>query len=254
MQWASKRRTLYLSSIALFLAVIFGVPLLLWLHDPATCSDGVQNQGETLPDKGGPCSLLDERSLIPHSVEWARSFSVRDGAYNAVAYIDNPNDDAGVAVANYRFRLYDTENIIISEKEGSTFIMPGEVTPVFAGPFSTGNRVVARTYFEFSAPLVWERMRGTSRDIRISNERTEEASTAPRVIASVENTSVQDKQNLTFVAVVFDGAGNAVAASQTALASLSAGEKRDIVFTWPNAFERAPARVDITVVSAPLSS
>lgn len=253
MQWAARRRTLYLSAVFIFLAVVIGVPLALWLYDPATCSDGVQNQGETMPDKGGPCALLDERSLIPHSVEWSRSFPVRGGAYNAVAYIENPNDEAGVRSANYRFRLYDTENVIIAEKEGSTFIMPGEVTPVFDGPFSTGERRVARTYFEFSAPLVWERMNGTSRDIRVLNERMEQMESAPRISGVAENTSVIDRKNVTFIAVVFDAAGNALAASRTLVEHLPARERRDIVFTWPESFERPAARVDITVVSAPIS-
>lgn len=254
MRWASKRRTLYLSSIILFFAVLLGVPLILWLYEPATCSDGTQNQGETMVDKGGPCSLLDERSLIPHSVEWARSFSVREGAYNAVAYVENPNEEGGVRIANYRFRLYDTNNVIITEKEGSTFIMPGEVTPIFEGPFSTGNRVVARTYFEFSAPLVWERMRDTSRDITISNEQMSDMTVAPRITATVENTAVADTKEVTFIAVVFDATGNAVGASRTVLDMIPGAERRDITFTWPSPFERQPARVDITVVMPPVSS
>lgn len=252
MQWAARRRTLYLSGVVLFLALVLGVPLALWLHDPATCFDGVQNQGETMTDKGGPCNLLDERSLIPHSVEWSRSFSVRDGAYNAVAYIENPNEEAGVRAAPYRFRVYDTDNVIIAEYEGTTFIMPGEITPVFAGPFSTGRRVVSRTYFEFSAPLVWERMQNSSGVISVSNERITDTASMPRVSATAENSSVSEVKNVTFIAVLFDAAGNAIAASQTLLASIPSRGRSEIVFTWPSAFSVVPARVDISVLTPPV--
>src|SRR3989338_3644962 len=77
MSWASQRRTTYLIGVFIFLALIFGVPIYANYYKPASCSDGVQNQGETAPDKGGPCILLDERALAPASILWSRSFEVR---------------------------------------------------------------------------------------------------------------------------------------------------------------------------------
>jgi hypothetical protein len=220
MRWAARRRTFYLLGIFVFFAIVAGIPLALWLSEPPTCSDGVQNQGETAVDKGGPCPLLEERDLIPHAVEWARSFPVRGGAYSAVAYIENPNELAGVREASYRFRLYDENNVIVAERSGTTFVMPGKVTPVFEGALPTGNRKVSRTYFEFSGPLVWERLKDGSFSIRVSNQKMQDAGTTPRLSATVENTSVKDSRDIAFVAVVFDPAGNAIAASRTILGLL----------------------------------
>jgi len=252
MSWASRRRTAYASGVGLFFLVLIGGPVAYWYFSiPPTCSDGIQNQGETATDKGGPCDILDVRALSPSATLWARSFRVRSGTYNAVAYIQNPNQNAGVQIAPYRFGLYDERNVLVAEREGVTYIMPGAVTPVFSGAVDTGNRVVAHTYFEFTRPLVWERLTDTSGAIEITNTVLEDAATAPRITASAHNTSVVDLKDLTFMVAVFDPAGNAFAASQTALDTLAAGETQRVIFTWPDPFNVAVGRISITPLSPP---
>lgn len=253
MSWASRRRSEYATGVILFLVVVIGIPLVLWLHEPSSCFDGKRNQEETAIDKGGPCLLLDERALTPHTILWARSFQVRSGVYGAVAYIENPNTEAGVRAVRYSFGLYDERNILVTRREGITFIMPGGITPVFEGAIDTGNRTVARTYFEFEEPLVWERMKGEKDALTIRDKRVLDTSSAPRVLATVRNASVADIMNPSFVAVVFDTAGNAIAASETFLARVAANESREIVFTWPDPFRYIVGRVDILPALPPVS-
>lgn len=254
MSWASRRRT----AIILGFLVIFGVatliPLAIWWYEPATCFDGKQNQGETAPDRSGPCALLDERQLISHAIQWVRAFSVRDGTWSAVTYIENPNDGAGVVRAPYRFKLYDADNILVAERESSSYIMPGTVTPIYEGGFDTGNRKVARAFFEFSAPLVWERMQDTSGSITISGKSLLDVLTAPRVIAIVHNTSVSEAREIHVVAVVFDTAGNAIASSRTIVPVLPPNGRENLVFTWPEAFTAPVGRVDVLPLRAPVLS
>ncbi|MBI5456204.1 hypothetical protein HY969_00520 [Candidatus Kaiserbacteria bacterium] len=251
MSWASRRRFLYLTGVILFFALVLGIPFIIWWYQPATCTDGKLNGGETAVDRGGPCPLLDERSLIPHAVEWARAFPVRDGTWSAVAYVENPNKEGGVRAVPYRFKLYDERNILVAERDGATFIMPSAITPIFEGAIDTGNRSVARAYFEFAAPLVWERMRDVSVVIDVTGKTIEGADSMPRLSAIAENTSVVDAQDVQFVAVVFDPAGNAIAASRTEVPDLAAGEKRDIIFTWPDPFVGSVGRLDVIPLRAP---
>jgi hypothetical protein len=257
MSWASRRRTGYLLGVLLFFAVVIGIPAAIWLYEPPACFDGQQNQGETAIDKGGPCRILDERSLIPHSTLWARALAVRGGNYNAIAYIENPNKEAGVRTVGYHFGLYDQRNILVAEREGVTFIMPGGITPVFEGAINTGNREVVRTYFEFTDAPVWESMTNAAGVLVISNKQVSSTDSVPRLTATVTNTSVASVLNPTFAGVVFDPAGNAFAASATALSRLEPGEKREIVFTWPDPFLSAVGRIDvlpfIPPAQAPLS-
>jgi hypothetical protein len=147
--------------------------------------------------------------------------------------------------------LYDENNVLVAERDGSTYIMPGAVTPVFSGAVDTGNRVVAHTYFEFTQPLTWERLVDTSGVITLRDTSIADAATSPRVTAQAENTSVADLKDLVFIVAVFDPAGNAFAASQTALSELKAGETHKIIFTWPDPFNVAVGRITITPLSAP---
>ncbi len=252
MSWASRRRTVYVSGAILFFLLVIGGPIAYeYFSTPATCSDGIQNQNETDIDKGGVCPLLDEGALQPHAVLWARSFHVRDGSYNATAYIQNSNKEAGVRQIRYHFGLYDSSNILVAEREGITFIMPGAITPIFEPKIDTGNRIVSRTYFEFTSAFVWERMTNTALVFAVSNKDVSSTDTMPRLSATVSNTSVKDVLNPSFVAVVFDPAGNAFAASATTMDRLNADASASLVFSWPDPFPTQVGRVDIIPLVAP---
>jgi len=252
MSWASRRRTTYTLGVILFFAVVIGGPLAYkYFSIPPTCTDGIQNQGETSIDKGGPCFVLDENSLQQYALLWTRSFRVRDGSYNAVAYIQNPNKDAGVRAARYRFGLYDAQNILVAEREGTMYIMPGATTPVIEARIDAGNRIVAHTYFEFTGPFTWERMKNNALAISVSNKDISNITEAPRLSALAQNNSVVAKTDISFVAVIFDPAGNAFAASATSLQRLDAGEISEIIFTWPDPLAIQPSRLDVIPIVAP---
>lgn len=252
MSWASQRRTSYAMGVIVFFAVVVGGPVAYHiLSIPPTCSDGKQNQNETGVDTGGPCMLLDERALSPSAILWARSFLVRDGLYNAAAYIQNPNREAGVKQVSYTFGMYDEKNVLVAERSGTTFIMPGAVTPVFSGAVDAGNRAVTHTYFSFNEPLKWERFTDTSVAMSLSDITMTNTATQPRLTAKVKNTSVTDLKDITFIVAIFDPAGNAFAVSQTALPELKAGQMREIIFTWPSAFRVTVGRITITPITAP---
>lgn len=245
MGWASRRKSLYITGTLLFFGVPTAIFLFLLWYAPATCFDGIENQTETGIDKGGPCKLLDERVLIPHAILWTRAVPVRGGEYSAVAYIENPNPGAGVAAVPYRMRLYDAQNVLVGERQGVVSILPGRITPVYEGAVSAGERVATRAFLEFTAPLVWERYDDTLAAITVSNKRIENEAVEPRVFASIENSAPKDLRDIRFIAVAFDAAGNAFAASQTVLQKVEGKSRTDIVFTWPEAFSRRAARVDV---------
>lgn len=255
MNWAARRRAIYLLGVAIFFLIVVGGPVAYWyLTIPATCTDGIRNQDETSVDRGGSCPFLDERTLQPSATMWSRSFRVRDGFYNAVAYIQNPNADAGVRRARYRFGLYDTRNILIAERTGTTFIVPGGITPVLEPRIDTGNRVVSRTYFELEEGLLWERLENPANVLTITSRDVSNVDAAPRVSAIVTNESVSRVEEPSFVVVVFDQAGNAFAASATQISALDGGKKTDIVFSWPDPFPFAVSKIDITPLVTPVPS
>ncbi len=255
MSWASRRRTAYATGVILFFAIVIGVPVAYWyLSIPPSCSDGIQNQGETAADRGGPCPLLDDGALTPPGLLWVRAFKVRDGAYSAVAYIQNPNSEAGVRAVQYRFGLYDERNILVTERRGTTYIMPGSVTAVFEGGIETGSRIVAHTYFEFQRAPQWERLSDASTVLEVKETAITDTETIPRLTATIENTSVRNIRDITLVAIVSDPAGNAFTASQTALTELEPGEREQVIFTWPGPFNVTVGRVMVIPMTAPASA
>lgn len=245
MSWASRRRAVYISGIVLFFALTLGIPLAIWLYEPPTCSDGKQNQGETAPDKGGPCIVLDEQTLQPYATLWSRAFPARPGNYNALAYVENSNAEAGIRDIVYRFKLYDARGILVAEREGATSLMPGGITPIFEGAISTGNRSVTRTFVEFISTSSWERVSDSVGNIAVSNRVVTTPQSSPRLTAMVENTGVATIFDITLVATVFDTVGNAFAASATLVPRLEGGESQEIVFAWPDPFPKAVSRIDI---------
>ncbi len=251
MNWASRRRILYIAGILIFFAALASIPITTWLYEPATCFDEIRNQGETAIDRGGPCKLLDARRLIPHSILWSRPFLSRKGGHSAVAYIENPNQGAGVKEAPYRIRIYDDKNVLVGEREGVTPIMPGTITPIFEGEMMSGERLASRAFFEFIAPLVWERLRDRSSNITITDRQVKDIESAPQVSAIVTNDDVVNFREVEIVAVVFDTAGNAFAASRTVLPRLDARDVIPVTFTWSQPFIRRVSRVDMMVVVPP---
>jgi len=236
---------IYAGAILTVIVVISAPIIFSSLHKKPTCFDGKQNQGETAIDKGGPCINLDGRSLQEYSVLWARAFPIRDGFYNAVAYVENPNARAGMYSIRYEFKLYDDKNILIAQRFGSTPLFPGGVFPVFESRIDAGNRVPARTTFSFVTQGVWKKMKNATRGIEIYNQRTSDVTSAPRVDAVIKNNNLTSLSNIILVAVLFDDKDNAIATSRTLIENLNPGEDKTIAFTWPRPFKQKVARIDI---------
>lgn len=247
-----RRRILYLTGVAIFFIVLVGLPVAYKLTTvPPTCHDGQQNQSETAPDRGGPCPLVDTARLSPSSVLWTRSFKIRDGSYSATAYIQNPNDHAAVARMAYLFKLYDAQNILVAERRGETYVMPGGITPVYEPDIDTGQRGVTHAFFEFTSAATWQHYEDTSRAVKVTDRNLSDEISSPRLEATAENTSVSTLSDIRFIAVIFDTAGNAFASSATHVDRLAGGESAQIVFTWPNPFVLQVGRIDIIPVLPP---
>jgi hypothetical protein len=251
MSWAAKRRLMYVLGILCFFFIVVVLPIFWsWYSSrPPACPTGTYRAQDSA---SGPCDYLDETMLQPHAVLWARAFQVRTGVYDAVAYIQNPNIDAGVLSAPYQFSFYDDQNVLVAQQSGVAYIMPQSVTPVFIGNVASGNRIITHTYFQLGSALTWQKLKNTVDGVAIDGKSASNTTTMPEVTAIARNTTVADLSNLTFVVVVFDPAGNAIAASQTALPLLKAGDSAQIIFTWPAPLSAPVGRIDIIPLATPV--
>lgn len=249
MSWALKRQLTVLVILLLFLGGF--TALFFYVTKPTlSCFDNKMNQKEEGVDCGGPCDLVCANTVSDPIVKWSRVVPVRAGQFDAVAYIENPNPNAGLTSFKYIFRLYGANDKPIAEKSGQTFLNPGEKFAIYEPNVATGSSVPMKAYIELQKPdegYAWIRVTKKLTDIPNLSIRTKQFDTVSnsRVTATIANDALTDGRAIKMVAVLFDVDGNAFAASSTFLDSIKGSSELPVVFTWPNPFETPPASFEL---------
>lgn len=248
MSWALRRQLTILSGIAIVLLLVIGVPTYLTVHEAPSCSDNKQNNGEEGIDCGGSCSYVCSDSQAAPSVRFTRALSPAPGRTDVIAYIDNPNGSVAAKDLPYTVELYSASNAIIAKKQGRIDLPPAATVPIFASDLFSGSQEVARAFVTFETPQhLWyhytdSRVVPTVKDVSL------EAGDMPRVTATALNPSAKALSNVTFIVVVFDADGNAIAASQTVAPSISPQGSTQLIFTWPAPFTGGVSRIQVLPV------
>jgi len=247
MSWASKRKSIYTGALALVVLFFLSIPLYSYLNRIPTCTDGKQNGDELGVDCGGNCEnlcLSQARTMIVH---WSRAFKSGDGVVDALAYVENPNILAGTENAIYRFKLYDENNILITEKFGKTFILPSEQIAIFEPALLTGERVPKYAFFEFAPDIQWVRVKKDTKtpDLLISEQNITGLEAKPKLTAVISNNSTTPIYNVEIVVIIYDIEDNAIAVSSTLVDEIAKYDERTISFSWREPFTSIPARIDI---------
>jgi hypothetical protein len=240
MRWAIKRQLLYALGVLVILAILaVGLWYSFFYHKP-TCADGIKNQNEEGIDCGGLCALLCQGPRI--SALWSRSVVVAPGVYHAVALVRNPEVSSGTASLPYTFQLFDDKNILVAQREGTMFLNPGEVAPVFEANIITGNRIPVRTFVSFGS-ATWVRMEAKKDPVSISSRELDEQ--ALSLTAHVVNTTALPVEAIALTALLYDKDDVLVAASKTKIRALPARGETDAIFTWQQPFPGPIVRTEI---------
>jgi hypothetical protein len=245
-EWATNRQRLLIAigvSLVVALGVIILVPI---LYQTPSCSDGKQNQDEDGIDCGGSCAYLCKDTARPLSTQFVQGI-VQNGRADAIAYIDNRNADAALEDAKYTVELYDETRTLIGSKQGTIDVPPSSTVPIFVSGIAESASEIAQAFITFDDNLEWFRSSEkpsapTISDTRISSEGT------PRIVATIGNPTPRAMTNVRLVITVFGASGNAIAASQTVVASIAPQGTAEAVFTWNEAFIEAATRVDVLPV------
>ncbi|MEK9179526.1 MAG: hypothetical protein AAB893_03605, partial [Patescibacteria group bacterium] len=156
--WSVKRQATYLAIVLAFFGVIFVLVYLVFLRRPASCTDGLQNQTELGVDCGGVCEKVCAVEVSPLIKEWARLFKIGEGKYDVAALIQNPNFNLGLKRLDYTFKIYDRDNLFITEKSGSVFVNARDKFVIFETNLDTGKRIPINAIVEFKPDLLWSRV------------------------------------------------------------------------------------------------
>lgn len=245
MTWAAGRRFIILAIIIIVLLAVAGGIAYLTLHKAPSCFDGTQNQDETGIDCGGVCSAVCADAASTPVVSFVRALPVTDTRTDVVAYVTNPNQDAQAKGAKYTVDLYDAARAQVGEKKGTIDLPAGAQTAIYIPSAYLGNDPVAQAFLSFDDGLAWVQATAKANAPVVQGTQVTGTTDAPRIIATVENPGVTTLTNIKLVATVFDGDGNAIAASQTVVPSIAPDGEAQATFTWPQAFSADVARVDV---------
>lgn len=248
MDWALRHQITILFGVLITSALVVG--LFVWqvffVSDP-TCFDSAMNGTETGVDCGGSCELMcrdESRNLV---TLWTRALPVTDSVYNLATYIENQNTNAGIRRMTYRFRVYDENNFLITEREGETYISPNQRSLILEPRVDMGSKEPFAVFFEITSPQVWRRTSGrlSTSPLRIEQADLSLSGFSPRLTATLTNTTQLDISDVSLVAILYDANDNALAASSTYLPQIVQGTREPLVFTWPRTFLDEPARFEI---------
>ena len=248
--WSTKRKYGYFFALVTLVLIFLGVPAFYVLYTPPTCFDGKQNGAERGVDCGGACVKLCLADFAAPRILWSYSMKIVPGVYNALAYVQNPNQSVQTESISYVFRLYDSEGILIAQRLGSAFIPAGQRIGVFESGIRTGERIPTKTTFEFTSEPDWRAgvaftsMRTLSIDLATS--------TSPRAEVRVQN-EAPDRgfSNLIVYIILYDKNDNRVAFSRTIIPKIAATETQTLYFTWPEAFAENIVRSEVLFVPSP---
>ena len=244
--WSTRRKSIYIGGTFLVFLFALALPVLFITYKAPSCTDGLKNQGELGTDCGGPCSLLCKAHALDPIVHWQRAFKIKDTVYNAVAYVENPNLDSGIEKIAYRFKFYDSGNLLIYERQGGTFVPPKKIFGIFESNIPTGSRVPVRVLFEFLGSPVWKTNFVREPVLVTGNKVLSEQNGLPHLTASLQNPTGNPVYNIEVVAILYDALDNAIASSRTIVDSIPKGGVASLVFTWPEPFEKPVNRFDFT--------
>jgi hypothetical protein len=246
LSWSAKRKLL----IIFVLIIVISIPLSLFIYKKMqkqpSCSDGIQNQDERGIDCGGICRIACVYNVKAEpDIQWSRAYYVAEGAYNLVAYIQNPNVDYISQPAKYIFKVYDNKNVLIATREGVVGIPTSKVFPIFEPTLITGELVPKMVTFEFVGPVTWLEYFGNKPELEVVEQRLSRLDTSPKLDAKIVNKTLNTYKNVEVVVIIYDEEGNGVLASRTFIDKIGDKEQVSVVFTWPEPINFKPSKIEI---------
>lgn len=230
--WAFWRRLQYGVGLTLFCALTIALVYFTYWYVPPTCFDEKQNGIESGVDCGGSCTRICAFNVIAPKELWVRAFKIRDGQYNAIAYVENRNKNAGTVEIAYTIGLYDREGLI-TERKGKTSLPPDGVYPIFEGRINAGGRVPTQSVIKLEGDPIWVPATAGREQFKVERRELRGADTKPELVASLTNTSIYEAKDVEIVATIFDAKNVALTSSRTFIEYFGGRTTREVVFTWP---------------------
>lgn len=242
-----KRTIIIIIYFILFISFAF---LLYFLIKPdPTCYDGKKNQYEKGIDCGGPCKPcekgIDAEDLV---IDKTYFLSGGNNTYDLVAKISNPNYDLGAKKFQYAFALKDSYGRIISTREGSSYIFPGDSRYIIELGLVTENNLMPSEAEIKISEVEWKNALGEAKPkIDTIDKKFGKASVGDGYEAKglMRNESGFDLERIDIAIILKDANGDIVGINKTFKDSLRIKEEREFLFSWPYPLENEVETMEV---------
>lgn len=204
-----------------------------YLKPAPTCSDKIQNQGETGVDCGGPCSDCALQRLAPLRILSVNFFGTTAGQTVILADTLNPNIDYGAATP-YRFLIYNRSNQVVETLTGNAVFRPGEEVRIFSAGAAADFKDIGKVSLVFQNPS-WQSTGMPKSNVSLGSDlKTALVGSSVQVTGTAINQSPWSIDALKVIAVLANKYGVQVFASQTVVNNLAGGGEAKFSVIFPN--------------------
>lgn len=216
-----------------------------------TCFDSLKNQNEEKADCGGvcsPCEKINARDLVFESGGMLDGGSA--GVYDFWGLVDNPNNVFGSPSFQYNLVVKDASGEKIFEKNGESFILPGEKKyiienniPVSGIPTKVELAISGTRWMEFNE--FYEKPQ-----LKIVNKNYSEISSGTGFSEArglLKNESPFDFNVIRIRVLLRDSQDKIIALNSTEMRTVKSQEEREFRAAWPTRFSGEVRSVETQV-------
>lgn len=226
------------------------VVLTATFYKTPSCTDNTQNQGEAGVDCGGSCAYLCSAELQSPTVIFTKALTNSAGRTDVVASIENKNFTAAAKNVPYRVTLYGANQTLIQTVSGMLDLPPDATETIFISGIVSGKQTVVNAFLDIaSSSPQWFTLASDPRILPgVVNTVQSGATDAPRVEATLTNTSITTLANVRVIVLVRDVHKEIIAASQTIVPLIPVQGEAVATFTWNSAFSGVPASIEVVPI------
>ncbi len=233
------RKRIVIIMVYLIIIALISLFFYMILKPKETCSDKIKNQNEEEVDCGGICPKCQVIKADDLKIGNKRYIdSGIEGKYDFWAEVSNPNNIFGSQNFKYKITLKDTDGNIAGERNGQSFILPGEKKYIIENNIPAKNP--ARVEFSVS-DVKWNEFNNDYEKptLDIVNKNYDEINSGTGFSEAkglLKNESPFDFSIIKVKVLLKDEAGNIIALNSTEMNAVKSREEREFRVFWPTRF------------------
>jgi len=188
----------------------------VFIKSAPSCTNGIQDQGETGIDCGGPCISCELKTLKPIQIDqgWPKAFRATDTASGVVAEIYNPNPEWAAKSFDYQLNLKDQFGNVLKTINDTSFIYGGELKYIIEPRVEIPIGKITSSEILIANPQ-WVSISDYPKpDVEVQGTKTDKTETL-FVSGKIVNRSEIDFLTAVAYALVYNKNGDLIAASKT---------------------------------------